>query len=324
MEANSPTEQCPRPKVGAACVQFDIKRGDIAHNLDVVVDLVRKATAQGATLLVLPEMWSTSFVESPDQELVERARDAELVLLELSRDTNSVIVASGLESDGGKFYNRALVMDCGNVVGAYRKVHLFSPIGEQRVHTAGSEPLVVDTSVGRIGVVICYDLRFPELVRHAFYRGVEILVVPAQWPESRSTHWRSLLRARAIENEFFVVGSNRCGLESSFKSEEPIHYSGNSRIVDPKGDILADGTGEQTPVVATLELRSVRTMSRMLPIRKDLRPEVYEAMWVKDREFLRQPIEDREPPSAQKGSTVGGAERRSAAQKRKSTVGPDR
>ena len=83
---------------------------------------------------------------------------------------------------------------------------------------------MVDTELGRLGVLVCYDLRFPELARYYFHSGVEVLVVPGQWPESRGQHWRTLLRARAIENEVFVVGCNRTGQEPSLRNGEPMPF----------------------------------------------------------------------------------------------------
>jgi predicted amidohydrolase len=143
----------------------------------------------------------------------------------------------------------------------------------------GKAPLILDTRLGKLGVMICYDIRFPELVRYYFQMGVEVLVVPAQWPEARSTHWRTLLKARAIENQMFVLGCNRTGTEESFKNGEHLIFPGDSRIVDPMGEILASGGGGEETVMAEIMLRKIRTIRRILPVRRDRQEQVYRDLW---------------------------------------------
>jgi len=268
----------------ATCLQFHVESGEVESNLATVQTGAAEAGADGAELLVLPELWTTSFLKEPSPEIAERSARAEDAVLEMSGDLGVVVIGSAIEMDDGgsgppRYFNRARVFDHGREVGSYRKVHLFSPNAEHRIHHPGEHPLVVDTSVGRMGVLVCYDLRFPELVRYYFYKGVEMLVVPAQWPEARSTHWRTLVRARAIENEVFVIGCNRTGQEHSLKTGEVLPFPGDSRIVDPMGEVLASGSGEQGTVSAEIDLRKTRTMRRLLPVMKDQRPEVYRHLW---------------------------------------------
>lgn len=263
----------------AACVQFDVEHGLVEKNLRSAQAGVTAAAAAGARLIVLPELWTTSFVEEITDTLVAKAEDAEEKMLRISGDLECVIVGSSLEKVGDLCFNRAVVMDHGRELGSYRKMHLFSPNAENKYFAAGTEPSIVQTSLGTIGILICYDIRFPELVRYYFHKGVELVVVPAQWPEARSLHWRTMLQARAIENEMFVVGCNRTGLQPSRKTGEPLHFPGDSRIIDPMGEILAAGSGEDGPVLAEIELRKVRTMRRVLPVCKDQRPMVYKQLW---------------------------------------------
>lgn len=276
------SDQQTDPRFVAACIQFDVRRTEVATNLERAEKGIREACADGgAELCVLPEMWTTSFVDSPGDELLAASRDAEGRMQALSRELGAMIVGSAPHVDEGKIYNRAVVYDQGEVLGEYRKIHLFSPNAEHRIHEPGSHPLVLDTRLGRIGVVICYDLRFPELIRFYFYEGAEILLVPAQWPEARAAHWRSLLKARAIENELYVVGCNRTGSESSLKNDESLVFPGDSRVIDPMGSVLAGGEGEDGPIVAEIEPRKVRVMRRILPVAKDRRPEIYARIWQK-------------------------------------------
>ena len=274
----SSVAKSPDLSFGCACVQFNVKRGDVDHNRDAVVAGIRAAAAQGARLVVLPELWTTSFVKDASEALLAASRAAEEEVTRLAKDLELVVVGGGIEHADGRLYDRALLVDRGKVLGSYRKIHLFTPHAEHRSLSAGGAPLIADTSVGRIGVVICYDIRFPELVRWHFQKKVEILAVPSQWPEARAAHWRTLLKARAIENEMFVAGCNRTGSEPSLKGDN-LTFPGDSRIVDPMGEPIGAGAGEDGPIVATIEPRKVRTMRRILPIHRDRRPEVYSAIW---------------------------------------------
>ena len=266
-------------RVRCACIQFDIHRGEVERNLVIAEQHVRAAADDGAILVVLPELWTTSFLPGRDDATLRASALAEIRLLELSAELGLMIAGSAPHVDAGQIFNRAQLIDQGRVVGEYRKIHLFSPIGEHRNHVAGAEPLVVDTRLGRVAIAICYDIRFPELVRYFFHRQADILLVPAQWPEARSDHWRCLVRARAIENQFYVVGCNRIGVENSLRNDDQLVFPGDSRVVDPMGNVIAAGSGEDGPIMADLELRRVRLMRRILPLAKDRRPEVYAKMW---------------------------------------------
>jgi predicted amidohydrolase len=260
-------------------VQFDVLPGDVAGNRSAMRAGIEEAVGAGARLCVLPELWSTSFLAQFDDEIVADADDAEQELAELSRTHGLVVIGSTLERTEAGVFNTAHVYQRGTRVGSYRKIHLFSPNLEHRRHIAGENPCLVDTELGRIGVLICYDLRFPELARYYFHSGAEVLVVPGQWPEARAQHWRTLLRARAIENEMFVVGCNRTGQEPSQRNGEPMAFPGDSRIIDPTGEVMAAGAGDAGAIVAPIELRKVRTMRRILPIDRDQRPEVYQRLF---------------------------------------------
>lgn len=262
----------------AACVQFDVSPGDVAANVASLQAGIEEAVGAGASLCVLPELWSTSFLPGYDEDIVAQASAAEETARGLSEQHKLLIVGSSIEVHGDLVFNTARVHQRGETIATYRKVHLFSPNLEHRHHARGDDPCVVDTEFGRLGVLICYDLRFPELARYYFRCGAEVLVVPGQWPEARSQHWRTLLRARAIENELFVIGCNRTGQEESLRNGEAMAFPGDGRIVDPTGEILAMGTGDAGAVVAPIELRKVRTMRRILPVMSDQRPEVYERL----------------------------------------------
>lgn len=264
----------------AACIQFDVHRDDVEHNIEQAESCLREAAEQGARLAVLPEMWATSFLPEVNEGHLRKSALADAKMVELASELGLMVVAGGLVEEAGSLFNRAQVIDRGEVLGEYRKIHLFSPNAEHRTHQPGAEPLILDTELGRLGVVICYDIRFPELIRYYFYKGVELLAVPAQWPEARASHWRVLLKARAIENETFVLGCNRTGHEHSLKNEEEmLVFPGDSRIIDPMGEVLAGGSGEEGSLVAEIQPRKVRTMRRILPVGRDRKPRLYRDLW---------------------------------------------
>ncbi len=264
-----------------ACLQFDVQRGDVEANLTAAVSLLERAASENCALAVLPEMWTTSFLTEYDAEVLRASDRALDEIRKRSKAFDLLVIGGGPKQSNGRIYNTADVFDRGVQLGSYRKIHLFSPNNEHRHHAAGGEPLVLDTRLGRIGVVICYDIRFPELIRHFFHEGCDVLAVPSQWPEARADHWRSLVKARAIENQLYVVGCNRTGVDESLrKPGESLPFPGDSRIVDPMGAVVAEGAGESGIIAAQVELRRVRAMRRIMPVAKDRRPDVYRRIWM--------------------------------------------
>jgi predicted amidohydrolase len=142
-------------------------------------------------------------------------------------------------------------------------------MNEDRSFTGGDKWTVVDTSVGRIGVFICYDLRFPELSRRLAVEGAEIIVVPGEWPKPREEHWRTLLRARAIENQLFVVAANCCGVTGR------LDFFGMSMIIDPRGVVMAEGGYDPTELIADLDFDDMGKWREQIPCFRDRKPEFY-------------------------------------------------
>jgi omega-amidase len=255
--------------VQAAAVQFTIALGDIDINLAHVRQALGRLAGQGVQLAVLPEMWATGFAYKQLAELATRTDELVQELAALSRQHGMVIVGSLPEPHGGKVYNTAYVLDQGELKGTYRKMHLFSLMQEDRSFDAGDRWLVTDTSVGRIGVFICYDLRFPELARRLAIEGAEILVVPGEWPKPREEHWRTLLRARAIENQCYLVAANCCGLVGK------LDFFGMSMIVNPKGEVLAEGGYDPEELIAAIDFTAMAEWRAQIPCFQDRKPELY-------------------------------------------------
>lgn len=256
-------------KICAASIQFNITMGEVDANLDHVLTALRRVRQRDARLAVLPEMWSTGYAYKQLAKLAEETPRVLASLQKSSAELDMVVVGSLPEKKNGAIYNTAYVIDKGEVLASYRKMHLFSMMGEDRFLGAGDASLVVATSVGRIGVAICYDLRFPELFRKLALEGAEIVCIPAEWPKPRQDHWRTLLRARAIENQLFVAAANCCGIQGK------LDFFGMSLLISPRGEILAEGGETETELSAIFDFEEMSTYRFQIPCFKDRRPEVY-------------------------------------------------
>lgn len=260
--------------VRAGFVQFAIQRGQVGANLAMVLAGLKSLARARANLAVLPEMWTSSFVPEQAERLIAESEAAFEQVRRFARKASMVIIGSSYERSGRDIYNTAYVIDAnGATVGRYRKIHLFSPGGEHIHFRAGDQPLITNCAVGRVGVAICYDLRFPELVRGLCTRGAEIVAVPAQWPTARIEHWDALLRARAIENQVFVIGCNRTGTE--LRDGTRIHYPGHSTILDPWGRILTRRRRATAALYADLNPAVREEVRSAIPVWSDRKPNVY-------------------------------------------------
>jgi predicted amidohydrolase len=253
----------------ASIVQFNIALGDIETNLKTAESGLRRVAQQGAHLAVLPEMWSTGYAYRHLEQLADETPRIVLRLQELALELGLVIVGSLPERVGEALYNTSFVVDNGKQVGTYRKLHLFSNMGEDRFLAAGSNSCVIPTSIGRLGLAICYDLRFPELFRKMALEGAEIICLPAEWPKPRQEHWRTLLRARAIENQLFVAAANCCGIQGK------LDFFGMSLLISAWGEVLAEGGADNTEILATFRQEEMVQYRSQIPCFKDRRPDIY-------------------------------------------------
>jgi predicted amidohydrolase len=255
--------------IHAAAIQFTVKQGDVDANLAYVREALARVAALGANLAVLPEMWSSGFSYRNLNELALRTQGIVDELLELSSRHKLVIIGSMPEPNGDKVFNAVYVIDNGSLAGVYRKMHLFSLLGEERAFSGGDSWLLAETSIGKVGVIICYDLRFPELSRRLAVEGAQVICVPAQWPKPRQEHWRTLLRARAMENQLFIVACNACGVIGK------LDFFGMSMIIDAKGELLAEAGECEEEIVASLDMRAMNDWRAQIPCFNDRKPECY-------------------------------------------------
>lgn len=254
----------------AGIIQFDVVLGQINQNVRTVQARLATLAGSGVNLVVLPEMWSGGF---DNEHLLDHARKTPGIidyLCGFARKKEMIIAGSLPENVDGKVANTFYVIDeKGRVVSQYRKIHLFTPGNEHLHFTAGSSIVSADMSIGKVGLITCYDLRFPEVTRRLTLKGMEILMVAAQWPKSRKDHWDVLLRGRAIENQVFVLGANRCGKDPN------LEYAGNSRIITPWGEIIASGDENEAMLVVDLDPDTLNKARESIPCLNDRRPDVY-------------------------------------------------
>jgi len=274
-----------------AAFQFDVRRGEVAANLAAVEAGLRAAADQGVKVVGLPELWPTSFVTPEDEpddagggggDWIQASEDAIASVADLARELDLVVFGSGLaagpESGGeaGLPFNRLHVIDRGDPVLTYDKVHLFSPTGEGEGFTAGTAPpLTADAGGTRVSGVICYDLRFGPLLDAAFEDRPELLLVPAQWPVPRASHWSVLVRGRAAEGQCVVIGVNRTGVDLVGRRRLELAFPGNSLIAGPGGEVLAEGQGESGLLIADVDLDALCDLRRTVPAFRDRRADLY-------------------------------------------------
>ncbi len=246
-----------------ALLQFSPTWGDEEENIIRIGALVRHAKDEGAQIAALPEMSTTGFFPKPPPSgaASDRAFSA------IAAECGIAIVAgyAGAAADGALGRNLAAAYDrTGKRVSLYSKMHPFSPLGEHRHYEAGTAPSVFELDGLRSSAFICYDLRFPESVRPVA-GSVDALFFLANWPASRAAHWAALLRARAIENQCYVLGVNRTGTDRG-----GIAYAGDSCAFGPSGELIAHGVDEV--VYAEVDPLEVTRVRLEFPFLADMRP----------------------------------------------------
>jgi len=257
--------------VKVALIQMDVVLGRPAENRERIVDLVR-AAAQGADLVMLPEMWTTGYA-LPELANHLADRDGEptgALLAALARECGVYIVGSAPDQRGAKVYNSATIYGPdGTRLAEYAKAHLVPMMDEHLYLAPGSQVTVAQMGDAKVGLAICYDLRFPELFRTMALGGAQLMLIPAEWPTQRLAHWRTLIMARAIENQCYVLACNRVGRDAANA------YPGHSMVVDPWGTVLAEGGEGEEVLRATLDLAQVAEIRARIPVFRDRRPDLY-------------------------------------------------
>ncbi len=249
--------------------QMDIKLEDKEANLKKTAEIVSTASKQGADFVCLPEYLSTGNILEQCSKLAEPVPGYVADRLgAIAKENGIYIVASIPERADDKIYNTAILIDpCGEVLTKYRKIHLFM---EERDYIAhGREYAVIDTKFGKVGLMICYDAIFPEIARLLALQGVDIVFMPANWPNPFLSQWRLATSARALDNQIWLVATNRIGADNKFT------YSGRSRVINPYGDPVVECGDKEEVLVAIVDGKVTEEFKKTVNFLKDRQPEVY-------------------------------------------------
>ena len=229
------------------------------QNIELRLGNIREKT----DLIILPEMFNTGFTMNA-AELAEPMGGKTMQWMhKIAKQFDCVITGSLIITEGGKFYNRLIWMQPDGVCSFYDKRHLFTLGKEHETYTPGSKRLIVELKGWKICPVICYDLRFPVWLRNVD-AAYDMLIVVANWPERRALHWRTLIPARAVENQSYVIGVNRVGHDGN-----EIYHSGDSTCVDPNGNTIYYKRDEQDLYTFTAVGDEIVKTRRLMPFLKD-------------------------------------------------------
>lgn len=256
-----------------SCLQMNMKFGTPQENFAHAEQLISEAMTEKPDVLALPETWNTGFF--PKENLAELScKDGDEVknrIGSLAKQYGVNIVAGSVSNvRDGNVYNTAFVFNReGACIAEYDKTHLFTPMGEHDYYASGDHLCRFTLDGVKCGIIICYDIRFPELTRNLALRGLDMLFVVSQWPKERVFHLRTLTTARAIENQMFVVCCNSCG------AAEKTVFGGDSAVIDPFGKTLALA-GETEEIISSIcDMQILSDIRGSIPVFRDRRPELY-------------------------------------------------
>lgn len=256
-----------------ALIQVDVHVKDVDYNYNRITDLLHESLTTNPDIIILPETWNTGFY--PSAELIQYAdqngeRTQSLLSDFAKKHQVNIVGGSVAVAQGDKVYNTSYAFNRnGHMVGAYAKMHGFSPAKEEIYFTGGTKPIHFELDGIPCSTVICYDIRFPELVRMASLPNTELLFVPAQWPTMRLRHWQVLNEVRAIENQLFLCAVNGCGTIGRVQS------TGHSSVYDPWGTNLLEMDTAEGIATVDIDLTTVTDIRNKINIFKDRRPELY-------------------------------------------------
>ncbi|MBI1372133.1 MAG: carbon-nitrogen family hydrolase [Phycisphaera sp.] len=252
-------------------VQLDTRWHDKRANHEKVRALLGETAIEPGAMIVLGEMFATGFSLEVDTIAENDTHETAAFLAELAREHRATVVGGAVTRDKntGKGRNEALVFDAeGDEIARYCKMHPVSFLGELDCYVKGDRVVTFGWGDAKVSPLICYDLRFPEAFRIAVRGGTEVLVVIASWPAKRHAHWLNLAVARAIENQCYVVAVNRTG-------DDPNHtHVGGTRIIDFRGDVLADAGSNERVITAKADLAALRAYRQEVPVLTDMRDDL--------------------------------------------------
>jgi predicted amidohydrolase len=256
-------------KISLAQLSFHL--GEEKENVKKAVEAIEQAAQSGSDLILLPELWSSGYdLKNWRKYATPIDQGVFAVTKGLAQKNRIAIGSSLLELKDGRAYNSFVIFDRDGVLWpVYRKIHRFRLLNEEKWLAAGDRLVIADSCWGKIGLAICYDLRFPEMFRPYAEAGACLLLVVAEWPVKRVIHWSKLLQARAIENQMFVAGVNKVGESMG------VQLGGRSAIINPWGEPIVEGGQEELLLTAEIDLHEAIKAREVIPVFEDLKPEIY-------------------------------------------------
>ena len=258
--------------------QMAVVNSNPGENIRKAEGFVAEARRRSSDMICFPEMWTTGFNWANNKNIAAgQAKTIELVAGMAKRHSIWINGSMLAMNEKGKPANTSILFDPeGARAGIYRKAHLFTVIHEDDHMAAGDSLSIVDTPWGKIGLTVCYDIRFPELFRTYALKGVKIILSPMAFPSARIQHWKVLVRARAIENQLFMIGTNQVGSEDLGKDGK-ITYAGDSVIIDPWGETVIGGSETKEELLtATIDVDKADEIRDKMKVLRDRRPDLYE------------------------------------------------
>ena len=256
-----------------SCIQMDMRLGEPDWNFARAEELVRAAArTEHPDVAVLPETWNTGFFPKDLEPCADRDGErTKAVFSALARELNINIVCGSVANKRTEgFFNTAYVFDrAGEVIAEYDKTHLFTPSGEHESFLCGWHTCRFTLDGKSCGLIICYDIWFPELIRTMTLEGVDLLFAVAQWPEKRTMHLETLARARAIENQMFLALCNSVGTAGETRC------GGHSAVIDPWGEYLAKAGDQEEIITGEADFSVIEGIRSSINVFRDRRPELY-------------------------------------------------
>jgi omega-amidase len=244
-------------------IQSDLHWENKAANLAMFSEKIN-GIKEKTEIILLPEMFSTGF--SMHSKTLAETMDGETLtwMKKTAAEKKTIITGSIIAEENGKYFNRLIWMLPNGESGHYDKRHLFAFAQEDKFYSPGNKRLVASVKGWKINLLICYDLRFPVWARQSGGAEYDLLIYVANWPERRIHAWKTLLQARAIENQCYVAAVNRVGDDGN-----NIHYSGDSMITDPQGEILYQKSNDEDVYTFTLQKEKLEEVRNKFPFLKD-------------------------------------------------------
>ncbi len=247
-----------------ALIQYDPVWENKSVNIEKIKTLLSQTDA--TDILIFPEMTLTGFTMKSNDFAEELEGQSYLYFSSLAKEKKCAVMYGMIEKGKKKNFNTLVHLNNqGKIISTYRKIHPFSYSSEDIFYGKGKNNVVTKVKGIKIGLSICYDLRFPELYRFYAKEKVHLIVDIANWPDSRVEHWRTLLKARAIENQCYVAGVNRVG------NDTKLHYNGFSSVFDPMGNEIVAVGNEEKVIFAEIDKTYIDEVRKKLPFLDDMR-----------------------------------------------------